>query len=296
MGRRRDEGGLALRILGRTGERCAVIGFGGILADVTSQKTADRIVGSAIDAGVNLFDVSPAYGEAEVRIGRALGSQRERILLAGKTRARAKVEAAAELRTSLRNLRADYFDIFQLHHLDESADLDRALGPGGVLEAILEARELSLLRWIGISSHRPSTLLAAIERFPFDTVMLPVNFVIEEKTPGGFAAEVLRVASERKIGAIAVKPIAERPLRVGEVPPFPKCRHIPLREPKDIDLAIRFALSMPVAAAIPSGDFTLFRASVRAARKLRPLDAEEREALASKARACEPLFRDAPAP
>ncbi|MBN1420674.1 MAG: aldo/keto reductase [Planctomycetes bacterium] len=290
MGRRRDEGGLPLRILGRTAERCAVIGFGGILADVPSQQVANRTIGHAIDAGVNLFDVSPAYGEAEVRIGRALGAKRERVILAGKTKARAKDEAAAELRTSLRNLRANHFDLYQLHHVDEPADLERALGPGGAIEAILEARELSLVRWIGIASHRPSTLLAAIERFPFDAVMLPVNFVLEEVIPGGFAADVLRIAAERKIGAIAVKPIAARPLREGETPPSPACRHVPLRDAKDIDLAIRFTLSMPVAAAIPSSDIDLFRSSIRAARRLRPLGIEEREALAAKARACEPLF------
>ncbi|MCZ6678450.1 MAG: aldo/keto reductase, partial [Candidatus Poribacteria bacterium] len=162
------------RTLGNTGEQLSIIGCGGIVVTDTEQSKADRTVREAFDRGINYFDVAPAYGNAEDRLGPALVGLRDQIFLACKTGERTKSGAARQLRQSLRKLKTDHFDLYQLHAMTTSEDLETAMGDGGAIEAFIEAREQGLVRYLGFSAHSVETALALIDRFDFDTILFPV--------------------------------------------------------------------------------------------------------------------------
>src|SRR5690348_773023 len=136
------------RPLGKTGEELSIIGFGGIVVSGMAQPDADAIVAEAFDRGINYFDVAPSYGDAEERLGPALEPYRDRVFLACKTGKRDREGAAAELRASLRKLRTDHVDLYQLHALAKPEDVAQAFGPGGALEAFQEARQQGLTRFL----------------------------------------------------------------------------------------------------------------------------------------------------
>src|SRR5437773_4396936 len=126
---------------------------------------ASSLVAEAVDRGVTYFDVAPSYGNAEERLGPALEPYRDRCFLACKTGERKREGAAKELRESLRRMRTDRFDLYQLHALTTREDLETALGPGGAMEAFLEAREQGLIRFIGFSAHSQEIAVEAMDRF-----------------------------------------------------------------------------------------------------------------------------------
>src|SRR5438105_1550464 len=139
------------RAYGNTGIELSIVGFGGVVVMGMEQGDADRIVKEAFDRGVNYFDVAPSYGDAEERLGPALEGIRERVFLACKTGKRTKTEAAEELRESLRKLRTDHFDLYQLHALSSLEEVETCFGPDGAIEAFLEARDSGLTRYLGFS-------------------------------------------------------------------------------------------------------------------------------------------------
>jgi aryl-alcohol dehydrogenase-like predicted oxidoreductase len=153
------------RALGKTGQELSIVGFGGIVVMNVEPPKASRLVSEAVDRGVNYFDVAPSYGNAEERLGPALAPYRDRAFLACKTGKRGKEEAAQELRQSLARMQTDHFDLYQLHALTSMEEMEQALGPGGALEAFLEARDAGLIRYIGFSAHSVETALAAMDRF-----------------------------------------------------------------------------------------------------------------------------------
>jgi aryl-alcohol dehydrogenase-like predicted oxidoreductase len=275
------------RRLGRTGHRSSLITFGGIAAAGLSDREATDLVAYALDAGVNALDVAPTYGDAELKLGVALAGKRDGIFLQCKTLERSKEGAAKELRESLRRLRTDHVDLYQLHGLNKPEELDQALGPGGAMEAFLEARQAGLTRFIGISGHRPATLIDALKRFPFDTMMLPVNFVLEQHQ---FAQGVLAEAGRRGVGVMAIKALAARPRREGEAGRYPKCWYWPLEDEREIALALAFSLSQAIATAIPPGEAPLLRKAIAAAQRYRRLSASDAEELAALAKPLKPIF------
>ncbi|MFW6387029.1 MAG: aldo/keto reductase, partial [Bacillota bacterium] len=151
------------RILGKTGLEVSVFGFGGIALDGLPQKVADELVAEAVDRGVNFFDVGPTYGEAQEKLGPALEPYRLEVKLACKTEPdKSKLEVREDLENSLKLLRTDYFDIYQLHEVTTDEDVEKALAPGGALEAIDEAKRKGLLRFAGFSAHTEKAALALI--------------------------------------------------------------------------------------------------------------------------------------
>jgi len=276
------------RKLGRTGHRSSLITFGGIVVAGMSDAEADRIVAEAIDSGVNEFDVAPSYQDAEVKLGHALPGKRDHIFLHCKTLERSKQGAARELRESLQRLRTDRVDLYQVHGLNDPKELEQVLAPGGAMEAFLEAREAGLIRFIGITGHRPSTLVEAMQRFPFDTVMAPVNFVLEHHSH--FAEALLAEAGRRGIGVIAIKAMAARPRAANENREYPKCWYKPLDDDREADLALRFALSKRVATVIPPGDPRLLRKAVAFAQRYRRLEPAEAAELSGLAARLKPIF------
>ena len=277
------------RPLGRTGWNASIIAMGGIVVMSEEQERANEIVRHAISEGVNYFDVAPTYGDAEIKLGEALKAYRKDVFLACKTAQRTRDGAAKELEASFKRLQTDHFDLYQLHGLDKLEELDVALGPGGAMEIILEAKRAGHIKHIGITGHKPATHLEAIKRFPFDTVMLPVNFALMHHDPS--TQDLLAELARREIGILGIKPIAARPWHKDEVREAPKCWYKPLDDPRLIDLALRFALMQGgVTAAIPSGDPHLFRRVLVSARHYKPPVAEEEDELRRLAESLEPIF------
>ncbi|MGH8247750.1 MAG: aldo/keto reductase, partial [Gammaproteobacteria bacterium] len=166
------------RRLGKTGVDLSILGFGGIVVMNAEQSAANNIVAEAIDRGINYFDVAPSYGDAQERLGPALASYRDRVFLASKTMRRDKAGAAGELEGTLDALHTDHFDLYQLHALTKMEDLDQALGPSGAMETFVAARKEGKVRFIGFSAHSVEVALAALDRFAFDTILFPFNFVL----------------------------------------------------------------------------------------------------------------------
>ncbi len=278
---------IAQRPLGTTGHESGVVALGGMTVSNEDQKQVNRLVDDALAAGVNHIDAAPTYGDCEVLFGKALAGRRNEVFLACKTTKRDKQGATEELHKSLERLQTDYLDLYQMHALDDSEERQQALGPGGALEAFLEAREQGIVRFLGITGHNPDNLLSALNEFNFDTVMFPINFILQHH---GFGLELLAEANRRGIGVIAIKPIAERHHQRGEPRRYPKCWYKPLNTNEEISRAVWYALAQPVSTILPSASIRLFRRSLSAARHVRPLSTQEASALQAKAVATESLF------
>lgn len=280
------------RPLGKTGVDLSIIGFGGMVVTDTEPSFAAKIVAEAFDRGINYFDVAPSYGNAQERLGPALEPYRQRVFLACKTLERDKKGAAAELEQSLKLLRTDHVDLYQLHALTKMEDLEKALGPGGAMETFVASRKAGKIRFIGFSAHSVETALAALDQFDFDTILFPFNFVLFSQA--NFGPQVLARAKQKRLGLLALKAMAKtkwsESMKENERPQ-PKCWYQPCAIPEEASLALRWTLSQPVTAALPPGDEQYFRMALDVAQKFEPLRAEEEKALMARAAGAEPLFR-----
>lgn len=290
MTRKVVPGKLEKRSLGRTGEMLSVIGFGGIVVMNATPSEASERVRKAIDAGINYFDVAPSYGDAEVKLGPALEPYRKDIFLACKTTMRTKEEARKELEQSLRNMRTDHFDLYQHHAVTKLEDVDTLLGPGGAMEAFLEARDEGKIRFIGFSAHSVEAAMALMERFDFDTILFPFNYATWHA--GNFGPRVMALAKEKDMGILALKAMAKGPWPEGaDRSAYPKCWYEPLMTTEDITMGLRFTLSHPVTAAIPPGDENLFMQALALTDRLKPLEESEVMEIKEKALKGVPLFK-----
>jgi aryl-alcohol dehydrogenase-like predicted oxidoreductase len=282
------------RPLGSTGAELSIIGFGGILVMNVEPAEAASLVAEAVDRGVNYFDVAPSYGNAEERLGPALEPYRDQAFLACKTQKRTSSEAAAELRDSLRRMRTDYFDLYQLHAMTTREDLEVATGPGGALEAFVAAREAGLIRHIGFSAHNVDVALELMDRFDFASVLFPLNWM--EYFNAGFGPQVVEKAAQKGVGRLALKAMARQKWPEGaERGPWTKCWYEPCSDPREASLAVRFTLSQPITAAITPGHPELFRLALDAVEQFQPLTEAEREGLQQQAQGLQPFFELSPA-
>jgi predicted aldo/keto reductase-like oxidoreductase len=277
------------RILGKTGEQLSIIGFGGIAVSGVEQSEANALVREAIDSGVNYFDVAPSYGNAQDRLGPALEEFRKDVFLACKTVERYREGAAAELRESLKMLRTDHFDLYQLHGMSSEDDLQKAMGPGGAIEAFVEAREQGLVRYLGFSAHSAEVALALMDRFDFDTVLFPINWVCYFNA--NFGPQVIAKAKDKGMGRLAIKAMARTTREKGERNEYPKCWYKPVTDPEETTLAIRFTLSQPLTAAVTPGDSRLLRRALDIGNEFQPLTDAEYEDLKRRAEGLEPIFK-----
>ena len=247
------------RTLGKTGLNISIFAFGGIVVRDTPDDEAGRIVADAVDRGVNYFDVAPSYGNSQDILGPALKPHRSGIYLACKTGKRTKTEARAELENSLRLLKTDYFDVYQLHGVNPD-EVDTVLGKDGVLELLVEAKQKGLVRNVGITTHYDEVALRLMQAYDFDTLLFPINWACWLKNGLGQAA--LKEAAKRNMGRIAIKGLANRAKTADEKPSdknpgdgYPKCWYRPLfDDPVLADLALRFTLSLDVHTAVSPGD------------------------------------------
>jgi len=281
-------GPLPRRPLGNTGEHLSIIGFGGNIAKGEDQQGASRMIRQAYEQGVNYFDVAPAYGNAEDVMGEPLEPFRKEIFLSCKTAERGAAGSQRELETSLKKLRTDYFDLYQLHYITSKEDIEIAFGPGGAMETLVRAREKGMVRFLGFSAHSVEAAFAAMERFDFDTIMFPVNYVCAFN--GNFGPQVIEKAREKGMGILALKPGARCPRQRGEQRTYSKCWYRPFKTAEEISASYSYSLSFPVTSALPPQEEPLFRMAVEAAKSFVPLDDSDRKALEASAAGERTLF------
>jgi len=288
------------RVLGRTGHRSTLITLGGaairptgpsVEGLPTSREESEAFIKLALEHGVNHIDVAPTYGNgmAETILGRWVKEYREDVFLACKTGKRTRKEASEELNRSLKNLQTDYFDLYQLHGLDDPEELRVALSENGAVGAILEAKEQGLVKYIGITSHNPVNILKALEGFDFDTVLLPVNYVLHaHPEPRNDYEPILSLAKKRNLGVIAMKSVAKGPW-----PTDKRTSHTwyqPFDTQREVDEALWFTLSQDVTTAASSSDIRVAKMMIDAAERYTPMGKEEQQKLLAKASAYRPLF------
>jgi aryl-alcohol dehydrogenase-like predicted oxidoreductase len=268
------------RRLGKTEHMSSISAFGGAAFWQIEQSEADVAIELVLSKGVNHFDVAPLYGQAEMRIGSWLQRNKKTFFLACKTRERGKTEAWGSLKRSLETLKTDHFDLFQLHGVDDTETLNVVLGPGGALEAVLEAKEQGLVRHIGITGHRPYIHIEALNRFDFDTVMFPLNRVhAAHRNDWNDYRPLLEVARRKDAGVLAIKSIAKQP--------WERTSHLyrtwyePFDNQEDVDKSLRFTLSQDITSAVMPGEMRLWPVVFNAAERFKPMsEKEQREALA----------------
>lgn len=282
-------GEIPKRVLGKTGERLSIIGFGGILVRRMEQPVANDLVARAYDHGVNYFDIAPSYGDAQHQLGPALKSYRDKCFLACKTLERTRQGAERELNESLKLLQTDHFDLYQLHALTTNEDVEQSFGPDGAMELFLKARQEGKIRFLGFSAHSETAALLAMEKFDFDTILFPINWVCWFNSD--FGPRVVAAAHEKGMGSLALKALAASPVPSGTPKPFPNLWYIPVADETVASLALRFTLSQHVTAAVPPGDENFFWRAVKIGRDFTPIDANEVQKLKQLAAGVTPLFK-----
>ncbi len=282
-------GRLERRALGQTGEKLSIIGFGGFVLNQSTPAQASEWVRMAIDADVNYFDIAPSYGNAEERLGPALEPFRKDVFLACKTTQRGSEGATKELEASLKQMRTDHFDLYQLHAVTTKEDVEAIFAPGGALEAFEAARKAGKVRFIGFSAHSVDAALALMEQHRFDTILFPVNYATWHA--GNFGPQVLAKAQEKKMGILALKAMAKRPWPKDADRFARNCWYEPMTDPEEALAGLRFTLSHPVTAAVHPADFKCLELALRLAPRFTPLSPEEADAIRRQALAATPIFR-----
>jgi aryl-alcohol dehydrogenase-like predicted oxidoreductase len=277
---------------GRTGHASSRTIFGAAALSQVTQAAADRTLEVLLRHGVNHIDVAASYGDAELRIAPWLKREPKRFFLATKTGERTAKRAREELHRSLDRLGVDHVDLWQLHNLADPIEWDIALSPGGVIEAAVEARDQGLIKWIGVTGHGAQIAAnhrRSLDRFDFDSVLLPYNFVTMQLPYYAENFEALtRTCVERKVAVQTIKSIAAKPWRGREH--TRSTWYEPLSDQADIDLAVWWVLGRPGVFLNTAGDIDLLPRVLDAAERFekRPTDAQM-TAMLERTRA-EPLF------
>ncbi len=259
---------LEKRNLGKTGVSVTILGLGGegMLKTVGFENNPFvnpyRLINEALDLGLNFFDSARSYSGSEAYYGGVLRERRKDVILATKSPSRTRNEALLDLDQSLKDLKTDYLDVWQVHNVKTELDLGRLFGPNGAIEAFVEAKKKGVARFIGITAHRsPSILRKCLEMFDFDTVMLPVNPA--EGDHDGFL-DVIDFARDKDVGVIGMKvyfhALAERLPMFRSMQPF-----------------LKFALSHPISTVVIGyGPQHHLAKNVEFAKSFTPMSEEEK--------------------
>jgi len=276
------------RGLGKTGDKLSIIGFGGIMLNDNSQDFANSIVAKAFELGVNYFDVSPKYGNAEERLGPALKSFRKDCFLACKTRERDAKGAQKDLDNSLKTLQTDYFDLYQLHELSSVEEAEQALGDGGALETIIKAKQQGKIKHIGFSAHSVDAAMFALKNYDFDSILFPINFACWNA--GNFGPQIFAEAEKQGLGILALKAMALTTIKEGDDLVFKNTWYRPISDEQIMRMALKYTLSKSVTAAIPPGESTLFLKALEFLNDFKTITEEETQQLLSLAKDTKPVF------
>lgn len=280
------------RRFGRTNHLSTVAIFGGAALWNATQARADEAVEQIIAAGVNHIDVAPSYGKAEELIGPWMPRIRKDFFLGCKTLERTKQGAWEELQRSLEKLRVDSFDLYQIHAITSIEQLDEALRPDGALDAILDAREQGLTKYIGITGHgndSPAVFLEALRRFDFDTILFPINFV--QFADAKYRADthaLLAECRQRDVGTMIIKAVGKGVWR--EQPRTHTTWYVPFDTAAEIQTAVNFALSQDVTGLCTAGDLNVLPLFLDACEHYQPMSADEQENLIATAGQYESVF------
>ena len=266
------------RPFGRTGHQSTVTLFGAAALARASQDEADRALEVLLRHGVNHIDTAARYGDSELRIGPWMARHRKDFFLATKTGSRSAHEAREDVHRSLERLRVDSVDLIQMHSLGHPDDWDQAMGPGGALEALVEAKAQGLVRAIGVTGHG-WTIAAmhrrSLARFEFDSILLPYNFFMMQNERYREAFEqVTAICRERNVAVQTIKGIARGPWAAAER--THATWYQPLERPQDIDRAVHWVLGRPGIFLNTAGDLGLLPKVLDAASRFtrRPSDEE----------------------
>lgn len=255
---------------GRTGHESSRVLFGAAVLWAMTQDRADALLPLLKEAGVNHLDVAASYGDAELRLAPWLAAHRDEFFLATKTDQRTADGARAQLEASLGRLGVDSVDLIQLHNLVEPDEWELAHGPGGALEAMVRARDEGLVRFIGVTGHGTRIAgrhLASLERFDYDSVLLPWNFALSRDDAYRSDVErLLAVCAERTVAVQMIKSVARRRWADPGAGHFSWYEPIPPDEAAAIARAVRFVLSVPGVFLNSSSDARLLGPTLAAAR------------------------------
>lgn len=244
-------------LLGKTGFMVSRITYGGIISMRESQCDSDRYVSYAVDRGINYFDVAPSYEDAQDRLGPSLKPYRQNVYLACKTERRDAAGAKEELLRSLELLQTDYFDVYQLHAMTTEEDLVRVFDKDGAMETLVWAKKEGLIRNIGITTHSEDCVLGALDQFPFDTVLFPMNWALGINT--GWGDRISERVKKENIGLLAMKTLIHRRWRDGEKRVYPKSWCKPVFDNEALGIAgMKYGLFKGAATLIPPGNFDRF--------------------------------------
>jgi len=250
---------ISTQLFGRTGHESTRVVFGGAGLSKVTQEEADQTLEVLLRYGINHLDVAAAYGDAELRIAPWLKKYPGRFFLATKTGDRTYDGAKRQIHLSLERLGVERVDLIQLHSLADPIEWDNALSPKGALEACVEAREQGLVRFIGVTGHGSqiaATHLRSLERFDFDSVLLPYSYIMMQDPHYAAAFErVVAVCAERNAAVLTIKSIARRPWWGRE-----RTRatwYEPFQDQPDIDAAVHWVMARPGIFLASVGDIHL---------------------------------------
>jgi len=255
------------KLFGRTGHRSKRVIFGAVAFLEATQDEADAIMEVLIEHGINHIDTAPSYGDAELRLGPWMKTHRKSFFLATKTEGRTYADAKAELEQSLERLQTDYVDLWQIHALADPKEWEIVMGAGGALEAFVEAREKGLVKHLGVTSHgvlAPSMHLRSLERFDFESVLLPYNYLMMQNTQYASAfSKLSRQCNQRNIAIQTTKALAR-----GRLEDKQKVRTVwydPLENDAAIEHAVHWVLGNPDVFLNSVGDTCLLPKVLQAA-------------------------------
>lgn len=277
---------------GRTGHSSSRIIFGAAALARVSQDVADRTLDVLLEHGINHIDVAASYGDAELRIAPWLRRHPGHFLVATKTNERSEIPAREQLERSLERLGVDRVDLWQMHNLSDPIQWDVALSPGGALDAALQARREGLVRFIGITGHGTqvaATHRRSLERFDFDSVLLPYNYLTMQIPYYAENFNALQATCrERNIGLQTIKSLAYRPWSGRER--TASTWYEPLQEQEDIDRAVHWALGREGIFVITTGDVELLPRFFDAAERYQAPPSDDEMAAMVDRLAMSPLF------
>jgi len=292
------------RNLGRTGYKTGIFSLGGqaALERGNNESVAVPIVERALDLGVNYIDTSSIYGGperwSERYVGQVMKRRRGEAFLASKTKERTRDASLRMIEKSLELLNTDHLDLWQLHDVGEPQDVEAIFAKGGAMEALLEAREQKMVRYLGVTGHfRPEPLVEAIRRHPFDTILMAVNAA--DKHHFSFMDTLLPLAVEKQMGIIGMKvPARGRLLQTWNPPPLENQQHswegaVIAKTPGTLTMreAMYYSLSLPVSTVIIGCDtIQQLEENLAIARDFTPLTEQQMASLEGRA---EPVSKQA---
>ena len=259
---------------GRTGHLSTRTLFGGAaFYNTTDQDEADKVLDLLLQYGINHIDTANGYQHAEARIGPWMPTHRDKFFLATKTGERTYDGAMRHLENSLKLLQTDHIDLWQMHYLVNPQEWETAMGPGGALEALIKARDEGTVSYLGVTGHDISVAkmhLRSLERFDFDTVLLPYNYIMMRNPD--YATDftrLMKVARERNVAVQAIKSIQRGPWREHEERKR-NTWYAPLEDQAAIDATVHWVLANPNVFLNTAADIDLLPRVLDAASRFQP--------------------------